>query len=360
MSRGRISKLPRALTGLPTSRAQRLRSLHPKPMLLGVRLIAQPLQGLSLRTNRLGRRFKRSHQFHVLLKPRNHGYVPTFAQALFAGGVDVAHVSHDNIGPPLPAPPAMLHAGNQQATFSRIGRSRPTDQGHQQDPAFITLNPQPERVLLVTQEETALASLERAPTKGRALGRIASGALFLCPEAEAGRSVASMSATETVPAVPLGSSGSNKCWLIWRKPLTPIQARNWLSIHTSGMAWRLGRWAKLRQSFCSGNIWTNRLKEWTGLSRANWCRRHNWAGLNWRRRPRPRLRGSSWLIKSSGTCGESSRSRAAVPVGGSNEFIAFRATLTNSLRLLQKRLSDIPGLKYSIPATYNLFPNTLQ
>jgi hypothetical protein len=48
-----------------------------------------------------------------------------------------------------------------------------------------------------------------------------------------------------------------------------------------------------------------------------------------------------------------------VPVGGSNEFIAFRATLTNSLRLLQKRLSDIPGLKYSIPATYNLFPNTL-
>ena len=77
-----------------------------------------------------------------------------------------------------------------------------TDQGHQQDPAFITLNPQPERVLLVTQEETALASLERAPTQGRALGRIASGALFLCPEAEAGRSVASMSATETVPALP--------------------------------------------------------------------------------------------------------------------------------------------------------------
>ena len=351
--------MPRALTGLPTSRAQRLRSLHPKPMVLGVRLIAQPLQGLSLWTSRLGRRFKRSHQFHVLLKPRNHGYVPTFAQALFAGGVDVAHVSHDNIGPPLPAPPAMLHAGNQQATFSRIGRSRPTDQGHQQDPAFITLNPQPERVLLVTQEETALASLERAPTKGRALGRIVSGALFLCPEAEAGRSVASMSATETVPAVPLGSSGSNKCWLIWRKPLTPIQARNWLSIHTSGMAWRLGRWAKLCQSFCSGNIWTNRLKEWTGLSRANWCNRHNWAGLNWRRRPRPRLRGSSWLIKSSGTCGESSRSRAAVPVGGSNEFIAFRATLTNSLRLLQKRPSDMPGLKYSIPATYSVFPNTL-
>ena len=342
VSRGRISKLARALTGLPTSRAQRLRSLHPKPMLLGVRLIAQPLQGLSLWTNRLGRRFKRSHQFHVLLKPRSHGYVPTFAQALFAGGVDVAPVSHDNIGPPLPAPPAMLHAGNQQATFSRIGRSRPTDQGHQQDPAFITLNPQPERVLLVTQEETALASLERAPTQGRALGRIASGALFLCPEAEAGRSVASMSATETVPALPWGSRGSNKCWLIWRKPLTPIPARNWLSIHTSGMAWRLGRWAKLRQSFCSGNIWTNRLKEWTGLSRANWCKRHNWAGLNWRRRPRPRLRGSSWLIKSSGACGDS-RSRAAVPVGGSNEFIAFRATLTNSLRLLQKRLSDFPA-----------------
>ena len=48
-----------------------------------------------------------------------------------------------------------------------------------------------------------------------------------------------------------------------------------------------------------------------------------------------------------------------MPVGGSNEFIAFRATLTNSLRLLQKRLSDIPGLKYSMPATYNVFPNTL-
>ncbi len=359
VSRGRISKLPRALTGLPTSRAQQRRALHSKPMLLGVRLIAQPLQELSLGTNRLGRRFKWSHQFHVLLKPRNHGYVPTFAQTLFADCVDVAHVSHDNIGPPLPAPPAVLHAGNEQATFCPIGRSRPTDQWHQQDPPFITLNPQPERVLLVTQEETALARLERARTNGRVLSRIAPGALFLCPEAEAGRSVASISATESVPSVPLGSSGSNKCWLIWRKPLTPIQARNWFSLHTSGMAWRLGRWAKLRQSFCSGNICTNRLKEWTGLSTANWCRRHNWAGLNRRRRPRPRLRGSSWLMKSSGTCGESSLSRAAVPVGRSNESIRFRPTLTNSLRPLQKRPTNILGSTCAPPTTYNLFPNTL-
>jgi len=48
-----------------------------------------------------------------------------------------------------------------------------------------------------------------------------------------------------------------------------------------------------------------------------------------------------------------------VPVGGSNESIDFRATLTNSLRLLQKRPTDILGLTFPIPVTYNLFPNTL-
>ena len=48
-----------------------------------------------------------------------------------------------------------------------------------------------------------------------------------------------------------------------------------------------------------------------------------------------------------------------MPVRGSNEFINFRATLTNPLRLLQKRLTDILGLPCHIPITYNLFPNTL-
>ena len=359
VSRGWISKLPRALTGLPALRAKRLRMFYAEPMLVRVGLVAQPLQGLSLRTNRLGRRFKRSHQIHVLLEPSNHCHMPTFAQPLFAGRVDVTHIPHDNIWPPLPAPPALLHTGNQQAAFTRVGWGCPTDQRHQQDPAFVSLNPQPQRVLLVAQKESALTRLERARTNGRTLGRIASGTLFLCPEAEAGRSVASIRATETLLSVPVGSSGSNKCWLIWRRPLTPRQARNWLSIHTSGMAWRLGRRAKPRQAFCSGNIWTNRLKEWTGLNRANRCRRHNWAGLNCRRRPRPRLAGINWLIKSSGTWGESSLSSAAVPVGGSNESIAFRAILKNSLRLLEKRTIDFLMLTFSRPIVYNLFPNTL-
>src|SRR6266851_2269080 len=354
-----ISKLPRALTGLPASRAQRLRMFYAEPMLVRVGLIAQPLQGLSLRTNRLGRRFKWSHQIHVLLETSNHCHLPTFAQPLFAGRVDVTHVSHDNIRPPLPAPPALLHTGNQQTAFARVGWGCPTDQRHQQNPAFVALNPQPERVLLIAQKESALTRLERARANGRTLGRIASGTLFLCPEAEAGRSVASIRATETVRSVPVGNSPSNKCWLIWRRPLTPRQARNWLNIHTSGMAWRLGRRAKPRQAFCSGNIWTNRLKEWTGLNRANRCRRHNWAGLNCRRRPRPRLAGSNRLIKSSGTWGDISLSSAAVPVGGSNESIAISATLKNSLRLLEKRTSDFLMLTCHRQTTYNLFPNTL-
>jgi len=109
-------------------------------------------------------------------------------------------------------------------------------------------------MLFVAQKEAALAGLEGARTNGRPLRRIASSALFLCPDAEAGRSVASIIASDSLPSVCLGSSGSSKDSLIWRRLLTPQRSRNWLSIQTSGMAWRLGKCAKRRQSLCSGSI----------------------------------------------------------------------------------------------------------
>jgi hypothetical protein len=90
-------------------------------------------------------------------------------------------------------------------------------------------------MLLVAEEEAALAGLERACAEGGSLGRVLSGPLFLCPEAAAGKSVASINATDQTSVAGGGSNGVSRCSLIWRRPETPTRSRNSWSIQTSGM-----------------------------------------------------------------------------------------------------------------------------
>jgi hypothetical protein len=166
------------------------------------------------------------------------------------------------------------------------------------------------------------------------------GPLFLCPEQAASKSVASISATESRPLNVRGNSGSNRRSLIRRSPVTPTRWRKSFNIHTSGTAWRLAKWANWRQAFCSGNIWTNRLNECTGVSKPSRCRRHNWAGRSRARRPRPPAGGNSSLMKASGMWGDSSESSAAVPVWDSREFMRQRTTQKLRLRPMKSAFSQ--------------------
>jgi hypothetical protein len=101
----------------------------------------------------------------------------------------------------------------------------------------------------------------------------------------------------------------------------------------------LAKWANWRQAFCSGNIWTNRLNECTGVSKPSRCRRHNWAGRSRARRPRPTVGEKSSLMKASGMWGDSSDSSAAVPVGESSEFMGQRTTQKLRLRPMKSVIS---------------------
>jgi hypothetical protein len=117
------------------------------------------------------------------------------------------------------------------------------------------------------------------------------------------------------------SNGASSTSLTRRNPATPTCRRNSCIIRTSGIRWSLGKRANRRQPRCSGNIWSNRLTEWAGVSSTNKCRRHNCAVLKDRWRPPVAVCGQCWQRKSSGMKGESSSSKALVPVVESNEFM---------------------------------------
>jgi len=121
--------------------------------------------------------------------------LPALAQLLFGARVDVAHIRHDQVRLPLPAPLAVNHTGLEKAALARIGGRNPTDQRHQQYAAFITAQPEPKGVLLVTDAAVTLPAFERPSSQRGVLGRIPAGALFLCPEQAAAKSVASIRAS---------------------------------------------------------------------------------------------------------------------------------------------------------------------
>lgn len=321
MCGSRKAKLARTIAGLPTAGAQGRRMSHSEPMVLVGRIISEPLQGLALGTGSLGRGLKRRNQFHVGLESSHDRRAPAFSDVPFGVGVNIAHVSHHDVRTPSPTLMATGDAGLQQAPFARIGRRHPTDQRDQQHTGGMVADPQPQRVFFVPQEKTALAGLECAPAQFRAFGRIAARAFFLKPLAEAGRSVASIKATDRESPDGLGTKDSASVSLMRRKPATPTRSRNSWSMRTPGTFCRCERCANFRHARCSANMSTSRLKEWTGVSTASRCVRHSWAELKEFRRPGPRLGGKCSLMKPSGMCGESDASNWAVPVEGKGDFM---------------------------------------
>jgi hypothetical protein len=354
-----MTELPRTLSRLPAPPAQRGGIGHPKPMQLVSRFVAQPVQRLALPAHRALATFKRGNQKHILLQARHHRDVPGFAKLLFGARLNVAHIRHDDVRVPVPAALAVNHTRLEKAAFAIIGGRNPGDQRHQQDSPPILPQPQPERVLLITDKETALPAFERSSSKRGSQRRILSGCFFLCPEQAASKSVASIRATDTPWPASLGSKGSKSRSLIWRNPLTPTRSRNWLSIQTSGMAWRLERWAKRRQARCSASSRTNWLKECTGVKTLNRWMRYSWAGLNCCRRPRSLGRGIKSLMKVSGTYVERSVKSWAVPVAGKFESIGLRATPNKPLRPLFLNTSHLFVAKRLFIKPYVEFPNTL-
>jgi len=160
----RITELACAPAGLPAAAAQRLRVGDAKPMELIGRLVSQPFQPLPLFAHRLLRAFKGRHQPHVLLEPGHHRDLPALAQVRLGVRRDIAHVRHDQVGIPLPAPVTVNHAGLEKPALAIIGGGHPTDQRHQQDAPLIMGHPEPQRVLLIPDEAPALAAFERPAT----------------------------------------------------------------------------------------------------------------------------------------------------------------------------------------------------
>lgn len=191
----------------------------------------------------------------------------------------ITHVGHDDLGPPLPSPSAVIQAGYEQSAIIVIGWRNPTHQRYQQYPSRVLTPPQSQRMFLIAHIPPALAGFKGALPHAGAMGCISLGFFFLKPSQAASKSVASMSATaffqpEACP-IKLVRSWS----LIWRSPPTPTSVRNSCSIRALGIRSRWARRAKARQARCSLNKVSTSLRRWAGVSTVNKCVRHNWAAL---------------------------------------------------------------------------------
>ncbi len=332
VNRGCVGELPRAAAGLPATRAQLCRWQWPKPMQIVPHIVAEPLQRLALLTSCLSLADEGRHQFHVGAQMRHDSHAPAFPTQAFALGRQVAHVGDHLARPPRPALITIMETGHEQTALGNIGGRNPTDQWHEQDRRPILTPPQPEAVLFVADEPTALAGLERAPTQCRVSGRVSAGVFFLKPLHAAGRSVASMSAVAFSQRAAVWINGCRIASLIRRSPITPRWKRNALRMRTSGTRWRWRSRAKPRQARCSGSIAVSRLSECTGVSSANKCTRQSWAALNRQRGPRTGRALQCWLMKSSGTYGSKMSSKRLVPVTG-RFFMQPKATHLQTMRL---------------------------
>lgn len=326
----RIGKLPLAGAGLPATRAQVGWRQRPEPMQIIANVVAEPLQGLALRTHRLLLAHKRRNQFHVRTQMSHNSDAPALATGAFGLGSQVAHVGHHLARPPRPTTITIMETGHKQSAFGNIARSHPTDQRHQQDRLRTFTPPQPEAVFFIADKPTALARLERPLSHRRVLGGISTRVFFLKPLQAAGRSVASMSAVAFSHRAACCIKGWRMASLICRSPITPKRQRKALSMRTSGTRWRCRKRAKTRHARCSGNIAESKLSECTGVSRASKCVRHSCAALNCHRGPRTGRAFQCSLMKSSGTYGSSRSSKRLLPVTG-RCLMEIKATLCKTL-----------------------------
>ncbi len=194
ITRGK-SKLPLTDRGFPAALAKSRLAANTKPMAIFQRSVFQPAQRLTLRTLdsvpvNVGR-----YQIHVALQFGHYCHPPTLPTSGFGFSSQIAHISNDNRRPPRPASLAITQAGHKESALRNIGRSSPTHQRHQHYSLGVLTPPQPQCVLLVADKATALPSLERTTTQRGTRGRVTLGFFFLKPPHDAGKSVASISAT---------------------------------------------------------------------------------------------------------------------------------------------------------------------
>lgn len=186
--------------------------------------------------------------------------------------------------------------------------------------------PKPQRVFLVTHKPITLACFDSTVADDCTFGRMCARRLFLNTVHDAGRSVASIIAMLSGRWRTSPSKGLSNCWLILRKPPTPMRARNSCSIRTSGTRSRWDKRANRRQARCSLSSFTSRLIECAGLNSRSRCVRQSWAALKARRRPPVGPLGHCPLINSSGIYGDKCSSSSTVPVIGKEVFTPRQTT----------------------------------
>ncbi len=326
------SKFARTLGSFPAARAEGRTCGDTKPVPIFSRRVPQPLQPLALATLDRIPHHVRWHQLHIAAEFGQHGHLPLLPTIGFGLRRQVAHVGHDDLGPPRPALRAITQTRHQQAAFGHIGWSHPTDQRYQQDAGGVRTPPQSQGVLLVTDKPTALPGFERAATQRRLSCGIGLGFFFLKPLQAASKSVASINANGCSQPAACSTRGWSNVSLMARSPETPTRPRNSCSMRASGKRCRCGKWAKARQARCSASKFSNRLSECTGVSTVSKCTRQSCAALKVRCGPRADRMFQRVLMKSSGMYGSSSVNNWEVPVGGSCGFTNGEPTHWNSLR----------------------------
>jgi len=78
---------------------------------------------------------------HVRLHFGDDGQIPTGAEVVFGLLVNIPHVTDHDVGMESQAFETIFQAGFEQVAFRHAGRGRPTDQRHQQDERFKTIEP---------------------------------------------------------------------------------------------------------------------------------------------------------------------------------------------------------------------------
>ena len=131
-----------------------------KPMAIFKRSIFQPVQWLTLRTlgavpDHIGR-----HQIHVGYHFNDTCHSSVFPKSNLGFGGQIAKVSNHDLWPSRPKLLKVVKAGHQASTFGEIGRSGPTHERHEHHRGGSFTPPQPERVLLLANEPTALPGLK--------------------------------------------------------------------------------------------------------------------------------------------------------------------------------------------------------
>src|SRR5437762_1935299 len=127
----RIIEFSRAATYFPTLTTKRFNSSHTKTVTIFLLVVLQPLQGLSLWAGDRACAFKRSDDRHTCFHLRDDCHLPSLANLTLGLAVNVAQISHHNVGAPPKATPAIVNARLEQITLGNASWREPTDHWNQ-------------------------------------------------------------------------------------------------------------------------------------------------------------------------------------------------------------------------------------